>query len=418
MVLTATVAATVATATPAAQARGDRPAAERPAAPTAPTTSLASTASPAPALDTELDAVVASGMPGILARTSGGTPSTPSWQGASGLADIDTGRAMRPGLRFRIGSITKPFVATVLLQYVGEGRLRLDEPVATYLPDALPDELGRAVTVRMLLNQTSGLPDYDTVLYHANDTIERYRLAFFTPRALVRHALTEKPGTPGAAWGYSNTNYILAGMLVERLSGRRVEAEVTRRLIRPLGLRATSFPTVSPVILGPHPRSYVPVGTPERPLVDFSVYTPTVWGAAGAMVSTTEDLQRFFGALVSGRVLGKEQLTQMQTTVPTGMGYEYGLGLMRFDRCETFWGHDGVAWGQSSFQLTSPSSGRQVTFSATMSNYGAPGNPIDQALGAFLSKAACPTGTDATGSQEFRWPHPGPLHGPRPAAAR
>lgn len=366
-------------------------------------------------LDAALDAVTAAGMPGVVGRVTDGAA---HWKGSSGVANVYTKRPLRPHVRFRIGSITKTFVATVVLQHVSEGRLGLDDPVADHLPGVLPDDLAESVTVRMLLNHTSGLPDYDTVLYRENADIEKYRLAFFTPRQLVKVALTDPVG-PRGEFAYSNTNYILAGMIVERVSGRSIQAEVTRRIIRPLRLSHTSFPKVSPLILGPHAASYVPVGTPTRPLVDFSVYTPTVFGAAGAMISSTRDLQRFFDELLFGDLLDKDALTQMQTTVPTDFGViEYGLGLMKYPLCGTFWGHEGVVWGQTSLHLTSADTGRHVSSTSTMSHYGLPGNPIDQALNNFLILAACPdvmTTADAPGTA---WPGGTPRWAPLPSLAR
>ncbi len=353
-------------------------------------------------LNAALAGVAAAGMPGVLARVEDPTTGV-HWTGAGGVADIHTGTPMRPDLRFRIGSITKTFVATVVLQYVAEGHVHLDDPVAAYLPPGvLPGDLGRRITVRMLLNHASGLPDYDTVLYRANSDIEKYRLADFEPGDLVRLALTQPVGEPGGAWSYANTNYVLAGMIVERISGRSVQDEVQRRIIRPLRLGHTSFPVKSPFVRGAHARSYVPVGTPQNPLVDFSVYTPTIVGAAGAIISTTADLDRFFAALLSGRLLPPAQLAQMRTTVPTPAGYDYGLGLRTFQLCGTWWGHDGLVWGTQALQLTSPDGRRRITLGTDMSHYGAPGNPIDQAIVRFLVAAGCPGQASAAARAQAR----------------
>ncbi|MPY90870.1 MAG: serine hydrolase [Luteitalea sp.] len=356
-------------------------------------------------LDQALDAITDAGMPGVLARVS---DETTTWRGASGIADIDTARPMRPDFPFRIGSITKTFVATIVLQHVAEGRIGLDDPVALHLPDVLPAALGEAVTVRMLLNHTSGIPDYDSILWMENADLERHRFALFAPIELIEAALTEEPGVPGQAWAYSNTNYILLGMLVERVSGHSVQFDMIQRIIRPLQLRGTWFPYLSPYILAPHSESYVPVGTPERPLVDFSVYTPTVFGAAGAMVSTAQDLERFFRALLTGELLPPEQLQAMQTTVSTDFGLEYGLGLVKFSLCDTFWGHDGVVWGQQSISFTRADGQRHVTLSTNMSHYAAGPNPIDQATTQFLLQAVCPTSPMTTLSATWpRTPAPG-----------
>ncbi|MPZ16949.1 MAG: serine hydrolase [Luteitalea sp.] len=367
-------------------------------------------------LDQALDAITEAGMPGALARVS---DEATSWRGASGVADIDTNRPMRPDFPFRIGSITKTFVATLVLQHVAEGRIGLDDPIALHLPDVLPAELGGAVTIRMLLNHTSGVPDYDTLLWRENADLERHRFALFTPIQLIELALTDEPGTPGQTWAYSNTNYILLGILVERVSGHSVQFDMIQRIIRPLQLRGTWFPYLSPYLLAPHSESYVPVGTPERPLVDFSVYTPTVFSAAGAMVSTAQDLERFFRALLTGELLPPEQLRAMQTTVSTDFGLEYGLGLVKFSLCDTFWGHDGVVWGQQTISFTSADGQRHVTLGTNMSHYAAGPNPIDQASTQFLLQAACPTAPMTTLSGTWpRTPAPGRQLPQRPARLR
>jgi D-alanyl-D-alanine carboxypeptidase len=272
-----------------------------------------------------LDPVVAAGAPGAAARVRGDHRVT---QAASGVADLRSGRRMRPGLNYRVGSVTKPFVATVVLQLVAEGRLSLSDTVERWLPGILP--YGDRVTVRQLLNHTSGVPENSleplVILY----TLPGGRARAWTPRELVGLVADQPPDfPPGTAWRYSNTGYVLAGMIVEAATGRTLGRELTRRIIRPLRLHDTFFPVNRPDIPGPNPRGYsLPFGQEEGPLLDFTVYNPSLAWGAGNLISDLGDLERFFRALLGGRLLPPRLLAAMTTPVDTGMpGYGYGLGL-------------------------------------------------------------------------------------------
>ena len=186
----------------------------------------------------------------------------PVWTGASGVADLRTARPMRPNDRFRAGSLTKPFVATVVLQLVAEGRLSLSDTVERWLPGILP--YGDQITVRQLLNHTSGVPDNTFVepiveLYTGN------RFRSWRPRELVALIADLPPDfAAGTAWSYSNTGYALAGLIVEQVTGHRLGRELKRRIFRPLRLRDTSFPIDFPFLLGRHARGYSLEFDPER----------------------------------------------------------------------------------------------------------------------------------------------------------
>jgi D-alanyl-D-alanine carboxypeptidase len=254
--------------------------------------------------------------------------------------------------RIRIGSSTKTFTATVVLQLVGEHRIALDAPIARYLPGVVDrgGYDGRKITVRQLLQHTSGLPDHVDALNW--DDIESLRYRHFTDRELVDLALGLPP--PAAAWSYSTTNYILAGMIVEKVTGHRIEDEVTRRIIGPLGLRDTYWPGDSPRIRGPHPRGYLD----GRDVTDFNM---SFGGAGGALVSTLDDEDRFFRALLSGRLLPPAQLAEMVRTVPADPdrvwpGARYGLGLISTPLpCGgVFWGHGGTTPGFHTFGGVTP----------------------------------------------------------------
>ncbi|WP_067832682.1 serine hydrolase domain-containing protein [Actinomadura kijaniata] len=267
----------------------------------------------------------------------------------SGVADVDSRAPIPRDSRFRIGSLTKPFVATVVLQLVGERRVSLDAPVERYLPDVVAGygDPERKITVRQLLQHTSGLPDY---LDHLDPReVLKDPLAHHDLRDLVNLALAQPPTSkPGESWDYSNTNYMLAGMLIEKVTGRTWTQEVRRRVITPLGLRATSAPGDDPAIPGPHPRGYVRPGK-DAPLMDLTAINPSVAGPSGGMISSGADVDRFLGALVNGRLLRPAQQREMMRTRPTGDSGEraYGLGLeSRQLPCGgLYWGHGGDIFG-------------------------------------------------------------------------
>lgn len=196
------------------------------------------------------------------------------WRGAAGVSDLATGRPAEADGRFRIGSVTKVFVSTVLLQLVGEGRLRLDDPVERHLPGVVPN--GAAITVRQLLNHTSGLFNHteDTRFLVTNEAeLEDYahgtwRYRDYRPEQLAAVSAEHPPYfAPGQGWHYSNTNYVLAGMIVRKVTGRAWQQEVERRIVRPLHLADTVFPGSGTGFGGPHAHAYLdmPAGRPTSP---------------------------------------------------------------------------------------------------------------------------------------------------------
>ncbi|WP_030233590.1 serine hydrolase domain-containing protein [Streptomyces sp. NRRL S-350] len=261
----------------------------------------------------------------------------------AGVGDLATGAKAPVDGQIRIGSNTKTFTAVVVLQLVGEGRVDLDATVDTYLPGVVRSEGvdGRGITVRQLLQHTSGLPDYEGLLDEAS---LRYR--YFEPRELLDLALGKKPeSAPGEKFGYSSTNYVLAGLIVQKVTGRPLAEEIDRRVVRRLGLRHTYFPAAGDrTIREPHPKGYRK-DSADGPLRDFTEMDPSAGWAAGQMISTDSDLNRFFTELlVPGRLLPAAQLAQMRTTVPIGdTGAGAGLGILsRPLSCGgVYWGHGG-----------------------------------------------------------------------------
>jgi D-alanyl-D-alanine carboxypeptidase len=262
---------------------------------------------------------------------------------SAGVADLDTGAPVPVDGRVRIASATKMFTSTVVLQLVGEGKVGLDEPIETYLPGLVRGEGidGHDITVRQLLQHTSGLPDHMPADY------TEIRHQYVENRDLLDRALAQPAVfAPGTDWRYSNTNYILAGLIVQQVTGRPVGEEITNRIIEPAGLRHTYWPGIGDeTIRGKHARGYyTPEPGAER--VDFTEMDPSWGGAAGQLISTPADVNKFLAALTGGKLLDPAQLTQMrETVIAPGLppNWRYGLGLVRIElSCGTVaWGHGG-----------------------------------------------------------------------------
>ncbi|MET9956163.1 serine hydrolase domain-containing protein [Streptomyces sp. NPDC006339] len=298
-----------------------------------------------------LDAAVAAGVPGAVAQARDGKD---RWTGTAG--------ERKGNDRYRVGSITKTFVATVLLQLQAEGRLDLDDPVEKWLPGVVRGNGndGRKVTVRHLLNHSSGIHSYTEdpgfqkkilgpgFLEHRYDT--------WTPRQLVDIAMTHEPDfAPGTSWNYSNTNFVLAGMVIEKVTGRPYGKAVENRIIKPLKLRATSVPGTDASMPKPHSRAYSTL-TPDNTageVHDVTRMNPSFAHAAGEMISDSNDLQTFYRALLKGRLLPKAELRELTTTLPVSAEqpqYRYGLGIswQRLGCGKEIWGHGGGIHGSLS----------------------------------------------------------------------
>ncbi|MFI5533077.1 serine hydrolase domain-containing protein [Kitasatospora sp. NPDC051853] len=318
------------------------------------------------------------------------------WSGAAGLAELDGGRPARADGRFRIGSVTKTFVAVVVLQLAGEGRLRLDDPVERHLPGVVPN--GGAITVRQLLDHTSGLFNFtEDDRFLVDDEAELLDYAYgdwryrdHQARELVAVGVEHPPYfAPGQGWRYSNTNYVLAGMIVRKVTGRPWQREVERRIVEPLRLEHTSFPGSQAGLGGPHAHAYLDM--PAGP-ADISRLNPSVVDAAGNGISTTADLNRFHAALFGGRLLRPAEMAALTTTVPTGVpNGTYGLGVLRIDLgpgCEPAWGHDGGLPGWSTLLLGSRDGTRQ--FALSHNPYvGRDDSASGQPIGSLIVKTLC-----------------------------
>lgn len=338
------------------------------------------------AVQEDIDRVVGAGVVGAIATV---TENGETVVRTAGVADLSTGAPIptQPAQRTRVGSITKTFTSALVLQLVAEGKVRLDEPIDTYLPGLLRGDGidGRAITVRQVLRHQSGLPDF------ADDPrVDEYRAG------LENRTMTPTDGiamvnsgravfAPGERYEYSNANYFVAGLLIERVTGAPYAEELERRILKPLGLADTYLPGPGERdIRGPHPAGYA---TLDGVVTDVSRIEPSIPWASGALVSSGTDLNRFYGALLAGRVLAAAELEQMRDGVPmdpeSGMVYGLGLGSVRLPCGAEYFGHSGGIHGYYTVSGATVD-GRAITVALTK----APETEPD--LIGMLEHALCP----------------------------
>ncbi|WP_338685841.1 serine hydrolase [Streptomyces acidiscabies] len=295
----------------------------------------------------------------LLARTPDG----------SRYASAGTG--ISPDDHFRAGSVTKTFVATVVLQLAAEHRLSLSDPVERHLPGLVrgAGNDGRALTLRSLLTHTSGLYDFTRT---TRGTVP------LTALQAVRLALTHPPADRGR-FSYSNTNYVLLGLVVEQVTGRSYAAEAERRVIAPLRLAGTSFPGSRTSLPSPHGRAFASDGS------DVTDLDPRVAGAAGELVTTLADLDRFYAALLSGELLPPRWLHEMLDTRAAHGSYGMGLFPVRLPCGVTVWGHDGRIPGSYVRTAATPDGRHVLTFRVNTTTLATPN--LEPAL---LAAEFCP----------------------------
>ncbi|MXG30220.1 serine hydrolase domain-containing protein [Streptomyces sp. YIM 132580] len=332
-----------------------------------------------------LNDAMAQGAPGAMARFAGHSGVEARTVGVRARA---SGAAMDIRARFRIGSVSKTFSSVVLLQLAQEGGLELDAPVNRYLPGLLPDD---RITVRHLLTHRSGLADYtDTMFEHTVPGFEAVRNRVFSYRELVDLSLSEPRTTePGVSYAYSNTNFVVVGMLIEKITGKPVVKEYQHRIIQPLGLRDTSYVHPDVRIAGLRVRGYLHPDQAGGPLVDSTEQTVSWAQSAGAVISSPADLNTFMTALMRGRLLAPKMLKAMTTVTPTDATDTrfYGLGLRRYDlSCGTqIYGHTGTVQGYYTYAFATRDGRRSLSAMANTSNKGS----ANTALGGTLEAAFC-----------------------------
>lgn len=321
-----------------------------------------------------------------------------AWHGTAGVSELGGKRPVHGDGRFRIASVTKAFVATTALQLVGEGRLALDDSVESHLPGLVPN--GQNITVRQLLSHRSGLfdPVNDGDLFpndpaawltwYAKGGLKRT----YTPHELVAKSVAHAPlFEPGTQYHYSNISFNLIGMIIDQVTGHSYAQEISRRVLRPLGMTRTTLPGASTAVPGPHAHGYwtVPDGTGKNTDFDVTGQNPSWAGAAGEMISTTSDLLRFEKALVKGKLLRPAQQREMTNMLPTGNAtLTYGLGLASIKlSCTTVIGHNGEAPGfQTHLWGTAD---RQVALSYTPRGSDAEQGAQKKAVFEFLDTTFC-----------------------------
>jgi len=298
-----------------------------------------------------------------------------AWSGTSGIAELGSPAPPRLDGRFRVGSMTKTFTAVVTLQLAAERRLDLGRPVQHYLPGLLPAGYP-PIPVRTLLNWTSGInglavnsKDPAWFLEHRYDHYEPgSQLDLGKPLAFP----------PGTAQRYGNADYILAGLLIEKVTGNRWADEVTRRIIRPLHLTGTSVPGEDPRIPGPHARGYEATADGW---IDVTEADPSLQWSAASLISTAPDLDRFMIALFRGRLLPRRQLNEM-FTVPdvkifgTDQQAVYSAGLTRFQFGDlTIWAKSGDRPGYNNGMGATRDLSRRLVYSVNTLHMGGADQP-------------------------------------------
>ncbi|TYC66625.1 class A beta-lactamase-related serine hydrolase [Streptomyces sp. CB01881] len=324
------------------------------------------------------------------------------WVGSAGVRKL--GESAKPPTdgRFWVGSSTKTFVAALVLHLVADGTVGLDAPVAGYLPGL---GLDQRITVRMLLQHTSGLYSYTGELDPDGTFVPGIaatgkpwvdnRFHGYRPQELVQFALS-KPARfePGTGQSYSNTNYTLAVLLIEQVTGRSYADQMQRRILEPLGLRDTVVPGDSPELPAPHAHGYCRYQEAGQwKVADVTRQNLSLLVGAGDMISTTRDLHTFFSALLGGRLLPAPLLAEMRT--PHGM-LGYGLGLFVQDLGPDGGGitivhHNGGApGGYGALMISTPDGSRTLTAGLTMGDAAIdPAQEFPKALDRLIKAVFC-----------------------------
>jgi D-alanyl-D-alanine carboxypeptidase len=297
----------------------------------------------------------------------------------SGVSELNTAKPVPLNGKFRAGSITKTFASTVVLQLAGEGEVVLDAPVERYLPGLVDSR----ITVRDLLQHTSGLYNFTRTVQLEPDVFEPIRYRHWKPAEIIQIA-TSRPldFEPGTRFSYSNTNYVVVGLLIEKLTGRSFEHEVRQRILAPLRLVDTDLPTSDVNIRGPHAHGYWRYnGEPS----DITRFNPSVAWVAGHVVSTTKDLDTFVNALIDGELLKPAQQRDLLKTTAISPNYGLGLEVETLSCGTTVVGHGGGTPGYLSFMATSTDTRKRMTLSATTGpDQGNPGEGFDKIMNAVF----------------------------------
>ena len=337
-------------------------------------------------LQKDVDALVAAGAPGVILLVRDGNHTV---RLSAGLGNVARKTPMRANDHFKIASLTKSYTAAVVLQLVGEGKLGLGDTVERRLPGLVPN--GNKITIRQLLNHTSGLADFEVNPRYLKPYLNGNFGYYWAPRQLVKMGVSQKPlFAPGTDYAYSNTNYVLAQLIVEKVTGRTLGAELKRRIFEPLHLGETSYPT-KPGLPSPYAHGYKLLGPP--PAVDVTGLSPSLAPGSGAIISTALDVADFYRGLLSGKLLKPQQMTAMKTVVSvrTGKiaasGPGEGLGVARQPSCGG-WGRGGEFPGYEAFAISSADGRRQTVLMMNQDRSTAPKRAV-VLFDKLVAKAFC-----------------------------
>nr|WP_246609536.1 serine hydrolase domain-containing protein [Nonomuraea rhizosphaerae] len=319
-----------------------------------------------PELQQVIEEIVKTGIVGLTLHVH---DARGDWTGSAGAAEL--GGTAKPPVNghVRIGSVTKTFTATLVLQLVAEGKVELDTPAARYLPGLGLDE---RITVRMLLQHTSGVFNFTGEFYEdgtfapgiawsGKEWVDN-RFKAYPTRELVELALS-KPARfePGTDWSYSNTNYALARLLIENVTGHSLAEEMRQRIVEPLGLTGTMAPTTETDLPEPHAHAYYRYEEAgQERTVDVTRQNPSWISSGGDMISTPQDLRTFISALVGGRLLPAELLAEM-CTPESKVGYGLGVFVQKTDGGATLITHNGGHGGNAALMYSTPDGGTILT---------------------------------------------------------
>jgi CubicO group peptidase (beta-lactamase class C family) len=300
-------------------------------------------------------------LPGAIVYVN--DPGQGSWTTGLGIGNLATREPMQVNNSMRIGSIAKTFTATLILQLVDQGKLRLDDPVSKYQPE-VPN--GAHITIRELLNMTSGLFSYDDDEGFVREAYGTDPYKVWQPEELLAVAFKHPPYfAPGEGFHYDNTNYILLGLIIEQMTHLSAEQAFQRYLFGPLGLHQSSLPPLSSsAIPDPHAQGYM-YGTDftgKGPILNVTDWNPSPGWTAGSMISTLHDLQIWAKALATGQLLSAAtQQERLSWVFPEanwlGKPYRYGLGVADY---AGFLGHNGDLPGYMSWMGYQPQTGATI----------------------------------------------------------
>lgn len=346
------------------------------------------------------------GAPSAVAQVRDGSE---KWSKSVGNRSTGGDEKTKPNDQVRIGSLTKSMMSTIILQLSDEDKINVNDELDKYLPGLLPYD--KPITIRQLMSHTSGVPDFFTDIYPSlrdgsSADLKTERLNEYTPEQIIKTA-TQRPldFAPGSNYKYSNTGYYILGLVIEDITGDSVKDLVNDRVLKPTGLKHTHFPTGDEnVISGDHPKPYF-VGD-DGDLIDTDKWSPSQTWAAGATVSTTSDVNKFFRAMFDGTLL-PTKLRDEAFKLTEQSDNSYGLGIQAIPaNCElipggTAYGHTGGTLGHSTLSFHSPDGKREMSLTYNLDDQMKPNKELANAINDFASIGLCnqaPSGADAKSS--------------------